>query len=166
MADDNQAPPEEQEGEADDFNYIVRIAATDLDGTKPVFLALTGIKGIGERVASVVTDRATVPRNKRIGTLSEEQIEELSDAVTNITEIAPSWMLNRQKDINTGEDLHLLRQELDGQLRQDLNRLKKIRSYRGIRHERGQKVRGQRTRANGRSGMAMGVSRQRVQAEQ
>lgn len=166
MADDNDAPPEEQEGEADDFNYIVRIAATDLDGNKPVFLALTGIKGVGDRVASVVTDHATVPRNERIGTLSDEQIEELSDAVTNVNEIAPSWMLNRRKDIGTGEDLHLLRQELDGQLREDLNRLKKIRSYRGIRHERGQKVRGQRTRANGRSGMAMGVSRQRVQAEQ
>ena len=42
------------------------------------------------------------------------------------------------------------------------NRLKKIRCYRGIRHETGQKVRGQRSRANGRSGMTVGVQRKRV----
>lgn len=35
--------------------------------------------------------------------------------------------------------------------------MKMVRSYRGVRHERGQKVRGQRTRSNGRTGMAAGV---------
>lgn len=166
MADDNEAPPEEQEGEADDFNYIVRIAATDLDGNKPVFLALSGIKGVGERVANILTDKAGVDRRARIGTLPEEEIEAISAQVETIDEVIPDWMLNRRKDVATGEDQHLLRQDLDSRLREDLNRLKKIRSYRGIRHEQGQKVRGQRTRANGRKGMAMGVSRKRVQAEQ
>ena len=45
------------------------------------------------------------------------------------------------------------------QLRDDINVMKKIRSYRGIRHERGLPVRGQRTRAHGRVGLALGVSR-------
>ena len=39
--------------------------------------------------------------------------------------------------------------------------MKKIRCYRGIRHETGQKVRGQRTRSNGRTGLTLGVSRKR-----
>ncbi|MDX1610943.1 MAG: 30S ribosomal protein S13 [Candidatus Thermoplasmatota archaeon] len=164
MAEENNQAPED-EGPDDDFLYIVRIANTDLDGNKPVYLALTAVKGVGSRVATAVTDHCGVDRHVKIGSLPEEQIEQLSEAVSNVDEIVPPWMLNRRKDVSTGEDLHLLRMDLDQQLREDLNRLKKIRSYRGIRHEQGQKVRGQRTRSNGRSGLAMGVSRQREQAK-
>ncbi len=42
--------------------------------------------------------------------------------------------------------------------------MKMIRSYRGVRHERGQKVRGQRTRSNGRTGMAAGVLKKDAKA--
>ena len=52
--------------------------------------------------------------------------------------------------------------EMEMTLRDDLNRLRKIRCYRGIRHETGQKVRGQRSRSNGRSGLAMGVHKKKV----
>jgi small subunit ribosomal protein S13 len=39
--------------------------------------------------------------------------------------------------------------------------LKKIRAYRGLRHERGLKVRGQRTKSTGRRGSTVGVSRKK-----
>lgn len=170
MADNDQnsgSPPPEEEGEeSEDFNYIVRVHATDLDGHKPVMLALTGIKGIGERVSTVLTDHTGIPRNVRIGDLEDGDVEKLQEAVDSLEELVPPWMVNRRKDVRSGEDLHLLRSDLDEQHREDLNRLKKIQSYRGVRHEQGRKVRGQRTRANGRTGLALGVSRAEQQAKQ
>ena len=44
----------------------------------------------------------------------------------------------------------------------DVNRMKKVKSYKGIRHSTGHKVRGQRTYSNGRKGLALGVSRRKV----
>jgi small subunit ribosomal protein S13 len=72
-----------------------------------------------------------------------------------------TWMLNRQKDLVTGENKHLLGQDILLTLREDLNTLKKIRCYRGIRHERGLKVRGQRTKSTGRRGSTIGVSKKK-----
>ena len=43
----------------------------------------------------------------------------------------------------------------------DINRMKKIKSYKGIRHASGHKVRGQRTYSNGRRGLALGVSKRK-----
>jgi small subunit ribosomal protein S13 len=48
-------------------------------------------------------------------------------------------------------------------LKDDINRLKMIRCYRGVRHESGHKVRGQRTRSNGRKGLTLGVSKNKNQ---
>jgi small subunit ribosomal protein S13 len=167
MAEDQQqaqdaASPEDEEDE--DFRYIVRVENTDLDGHQPVMLALTGIKGIGERVATVIVDHADLPRTERIGDLPEEDIDAIQETVSQIEEILPDWMVNRRRDFYSGENGHLLRSDLDDKHREDLNRLKKVQAYRGIRHEQGRKVRGQRTRANGRSGSAMGVEKAAVQA--
>lgn len=167
MAENEQDTSAASEGdeEAEDFRYIVRIENTDLDGHQPVEVALTGIKGVGERVAGIITDHANAPRTDRIGDLEEEEVEAIQETVSQIEEILPDWMVNRRKDIRSGDDLHLLRSDLDNQHREDLNRLKKIQSYRGVRHEKGKKVRGQRTKSNGRSGMAMGVDRAEIQAD-
>ena len=72
-------------------------------------------------------------------------------------ELIPPWMVNRPHDWETGVDLHLYSSDVDLRLRDDINRMKMIRCYRGIRHEQGQKVRGQRTRSNGRTGLTVGV---------
>jgi len=57
----------------------------------------------------------------------------------------PEWFLNRQRDITSGKSGHLLSNVIDQQMRADLERLKKIRSHRGLRHHWGLKVRGQHT---------------------
>jgi small subunit ribosomal protein S13 len=142
-----------------DFKYIVRIANTDLDGTKSVILALQGVKGIGKRIAPVVADHAGVPRQEKIGKLADAQIEGLVKSVDDIAAYVPNWAVNHPFDWESGQDLHLIGSNVDILLRDDINRLKKIRSYRGLRHELGQKVRGQRTRSNGRTGLTVGVSR-------
>ena len=63
------------------------------------------------------------------------------------------------KDYVTGEDIHLIESDLDMTLRDDLNRMKKTRSYKGRRHEVGLPVRGQRTKSTFRKSATVGVRR-------
>ena len=150
------------EGEgAEQFKYIVRLLDTDLDGHRTVEHALCGIKGVGRRIARAVATIARVDPGARIGSLPDEAIERLRVALENVEKRLPDWMLNRRKDLFTGEDLHILGAELPLRIREDINFMRKIRCYRGIRHERGLKVRGQRTRSTGRKGPAVGVIRKR-----
>jgi len=145
----------------DDFEYIVRIANTDIDGNKKVIHGLTMIKGVGMRVGNLIVDKAGVDRKMKIGDLSDVQIDKIRKSLEDLTDNAPVWMLNHRKDYETGENIHLIGSEIDMRLRDEINIMKKIRSYRGIRHERGLTVRGQRTRANNRKGLALGVSKKR-----
>ena len=103
-----------------------------------------------------------IKRSFKMGNLSETQIEKIRDVLMKIDEVAPPWMLNHRKDFDTGEDVHLISGEVELRLRDDVNLLKMIRSYRGIRHESRLPVRGQRTRANNRTGLTQGVSKKRV----
>ncbi len=145
-----------------DFKYIVRIADTDLDGNKPVIYAIQGIKGIGYRTAEGIVKLMDVNPHEKLGNLSENEIEKIRKLIEEqLEDILPSWMMNHRRDFYTGEDRHILSTELDLQKQDDINRLKRIRCYRGIRHERGLSVRGQRTRSNGRRGLALGVTRKK-----
>lgn len=139
------------------FRYIVRVAGSDLDGQRPTALALTGVRGIGLRLATVACRLANVPASEMIGNLPEPTVEGLEAVLGGLSERLPPWMLNHPVDWVGGEAHHNIGPDLDTARRDDVNRMKMIRSYRGVRHERGQKVRGQRTRSNGRTGMAAGV---------
>lgn len=144
-----------------EFKHIVRIADTDLDGNKPLVHALTGIKGIGLRMARAITNHLGLNAREKLGNLSDEEIEKLKKFIEENIENLPSWMLNRRKDLYTGKDLHLLGKDVDLAKKLDIERLIKIRAYRGIRHARGYKVRGQRTRSTGRTGQTVGVQRRK-----
>ena len=157
--EDKKGKPKKDRGP--DFKYIVRISNTDIDGEKNVVYGLASIKGIGVHMATLITAKTGIAGNIKIGDLKDDQIEKLQTTINNIIEIAPGWMLNHRKFYETGEDIHLISSEIDMQLRDEINIMKKIRSYRGIRHERGLPVRGQRTRANNRIGLALGVSKKR-----
>ena len=152
----------EEDKKKDDFRYIVRIADTDIDGEKTLARGLTSIKGIGMHMSTLIIDTTGLERDLKMGNLSDNQIEKIQVALENIINTAPNWMLNHRKDIETGKDIHLIGSEIDMRLRDEINIMKKIRSYKGIRHERGLTVRGQRTRGNNRRGLALGVSKKRV----
>jgi len=155
------AKPKKDAPKAEDenFNFIVRIANSDIDGQKRVVIGLQSIKGVGKRVAQIVVKKANVSPTTKIGTLSNEKVKELEELVNSYVEYAPHWVVNRQMDYETGADMHLIGNELDLTQKDDINRMKMIRSYRGIRHETKHKVRGQRTRSNGRKGLTLGVQR-------
>ena len=154
---DNQPKQTEDEN----FNYIVRIANSDIDGQKRTVIGLQSIKGVGKRVAEIIAKKAGVDPAVKMGSLSDEKVAELESLVTSYVEYAPQWAINRQNDYETGDDMHLLGNDLDLIQKDDINRMKMIRCYRGIRHEGHHKVRGQRTRSNGRHGLTMGVTRKK-----
>lgn len=157
----------EKEQRPADFKHIVRIANVDLPGEKQIRFALTKIKGIGINLADAICNLAQINRQVQTGLLKEAEIVKLNQiAVNPLASGIPVWMLNRRKDYDTGEDKHLLTGNLNFVQDNDLKRLKKIKSLRGIRHIKGLPVRGQRTRSNFRKGKGkvVGVSKKKATA--
>lgn len=151
--------------EEDNLRYFVRIGQTDLDGTKTVERSLTDMKGIGKRTARIVADAAGVDRHATFGRLEQEDIDAVIDVVENFEDHAPEWMVNRQKDFFSGETTHKVGSDLEQKRRHDINRMKMISSYKGVRHKRGQKVRGQRTKSTGRTEGTIGVNVEAIREE-
>ncbi len=144
------------------FKHIVRIADTDLDGSKPVMVALMGIKGISLRMARAITNALGLNPRAKLGELDDETINRLKKFVEEeLEQHIPPWMFNRRKDPYSGKDLHLLSKDVDFAKMLDIERLIRIKCYRGVRHAKGYKVRGQRTRSTGRKGMTVGVVRRK-----
>jgi small subunit ribosomal protein S13 len=144
-----------------DIRYFVRIRNTDLDGTRSVQIALTKIPGIGRITARAISRLAMVNPLGVMGKLDDAGVERLRQVVDGYGPQVPAWMLNRPADPYTGEGKHLLSTDVLIGKEDDVNRMRKIRCYRGIRHETGQKVRGQRTKSTGRTGTTVGVKRKK-----
>lgn len=135
---------------------------TNIDGRRKVMFALTAIKGIGRRFSNIVCKKADVDLNKRAGELSEEEVEKLVTIISNPRQYKiPDWFLNRQKDVKDGKYSQVTSNALENKLREDLERLKKIRAHRGLRHYWGLRVRGQHTKTTGRRGRTVGVSKKK-----
>ena len=158
-------PQDAADEEDDDLQYFVRIGATDLDGTKTVERSLREMKGIGKRTARIVTDAAGVDRQATFGLLENDEIDAVVDAVQNLESHIPEWMANRRNDFFSGETTHKTGSDLEEKRRHDINRMKMIDSYKGVRHKRGQKVRGQRTKSTGRTEGTIGVNVEAIKAE-
>ncbi len=145
-----------------EYNHQLRIAGADCRGDWLVAHALTKIKGVGYRLSELICEKADLDPEMRCGFLTEEEIQLIEDILSNCPAFGiPSWMLNRQKDVETGENFHIISSDLIDTLRLDIEREKKTRSYRGIRHYLGLPVRGQRTKTSGRGGATIGVSKKK-----
>jgi small subunit ribosomal protein S13 len=146
----------------EDFKHLVRISRKDVDGKKTIKHALTGIKGVGLALSRTIAIEMGLDLNQKIGYLPDDDILKIETVIKDPKSInIPDWMLNRREDYTTGETLHLIESDLDMTLRDDLNRMKKTRSYKGRRHEVGLPVRGQRTKSTFRKGSSVGVRRRR-----
>jgi ribosomal protein S13 len=87
----------------------------------------------------------------RAGELNSDELERLVTIIQNPTQFKiPLWFLNRQRDIVDGKNSQILSNSVDSKLRDDLERLKKIRAHRGLRHFWGLRVRGQHTKTTGK----------------
>ena len=137
----------------DDFQHILRVLNTNVDGRTKVMYALTQIRGIGRRFSNVVCKKAEIDMGKRAGELSAAELESLMVIVSNPRQFRiPDWFLNRQKNYKDGKYIQQVSNQLDTTFRDDLERLKKIRNHRGLRHYWGIRVRGQHTKTTGRRG--------------
>ena len=137
----------------DDFQHILSVLNTNVDGRTKVMYALTQIRGIGRRFSNVVCKKAEIDMGKRAGELSAAELESLMVIVSNPRQFRiPDWFLNRQKNYKDGKYLQQVSNQLDTTFRDDLERLKKIRNHRGLRHYWGIRVRGQHTKTTGRRG--------------
>jgi len=149
--------PRERKAESDE--RLVRILATDIPGSKKIFVGLVRIKGVSWSFANAVCTVLKIDKNRKIQDLSKEEVEKIAEFIKNPK--MPEFLLNRRKDFETGNTLHIIGSDLDMQKEFDIKRLKKIRSYRGWRHATGQPTRGQRTKSHFRTRgkkKAVGVS--------
>lgn len=145
-----------------ELRYVVRLQGTGLDGTKKVAYALRGLKGVGLRLAQSIVKVAGIDPEVLLGELSDAELRKIEEVLKDPSTYGiPLWLLNRRRDPQTGEDLHLIGPDLDLRVKEDIDLMREIRSWKGVRHARGLKVRGQRTKTTGRRGKAVGVSRRR-----
>jgi len=108
---------------------MIRIAGTEIPEHKHIDIALSYIYGIGHARALDILSRLKIDSSVKGKDLKESQINAL------------------RKTIEGMSVEGVLRQ----QLRANIDRLKHIKSYRGIRHERRLPARGQRTKTNSRT---------------
>lgn len=147
-----------------DFKHLVRIANTDLDGNRRINYSLTRIKGISFMFSNAVLSVANIDLTKRTGDLTDQEIKQIDDIIKNPLKYKiPSWLFNRKKDVETGNDLHLIGGDLDFHKENDIKIMKKIKSYKGVRHIYGLPVRGQKTKSNFRKnkGKVTGVKKRK-----
>ena len=108
---------------------MARIAGVNIPDRKHAVIALTSIYGVGRTRAAGICDAAGIAREKKIGDLSEEQIDALR---TEVAKFSVEGDLRREVSMS-------------------IKRLMDLGCNRGIRHRRGLPLRGQRTRTNART---------------
>ena len=134
---------------------IVRILSKDIEGGMNLYVGLSKIKGISWTLANAICKVLKLDKRRKIGSLTDEEVKTITEFVKNPQ--TPTYILNRRKDFETGEDKHLTGSDLELQKEFDIKRLKKIKSYKGYRHSAGLPVRGQRTRRNFRKNRRKGA---------
>ncbi len=136
---------------------------TQIDGASKIEHGLTQILGVGRRFSQAVVLISGIDPDLRIGAISEKDLNKIEEIILNPIENGiPNWMVNRKKDLRDGTDKHIIGNQLEITVRRDIERMKKIKSYKGERHRRGLKVRGQRTKSTGRHGLVVGVFRKKL----
>lgn len=106
-----------------------RIAGVDIPDHKKVFMSLQSIYGVGEATAFKVLKQANVDPDKRARDLTGDEVNRIQRAL----------------------DGYNVEGDLRRQVNDNIERLKRIKSYRGMRHSAGLPARGQRTRTNSRN---------------
>ncbi len=153
-------------GSMAEVRTIIRIAGFDLDGTKPVYQALRGIKGVGHNLARmlsyIIKEKFNISPSEPLGLLPPEADKTLEDIVRNPTKYGiPGWAVNSPRDIESGKDTHYIGTDLETHIITVKKHLLEIGTRRGIRLARGLKVRGQRTRSHPRRNKISVVGRKR-----
>ncbi|MGD9395976.1 MAG: 30S ribosomal protein S13 [Candidatus Thorarchaeota archaeon] len=148
---------------SEEYRHIVRVSGSDIDGQENLLQGLTRVRGVGLRLSRAIITKLGMDPSQRFGYLADAQIKKIEKIIKDpVASGFPDWYVNRPRDRMSGRMLHLTGSDLDFAHRSDIDRLRRIKSWRGIRHSLGLRVRGQHTRTTGRGGMAVGVSRKKI----
>jgi len=109
---------------------MVRIRGVDLPTDKKIVFVLPKIFGIGLSLAQKICQETNVDPHKRVKDLSPEEISKIDKFI---------------------ETNYKVEGDLRREIKENIKRLIEIQCYRGIRHQKGLPVRGQRTRSNART---------------
>ena len=141
-----------------EFKRIVSIGKEQVLGHRSVFSGLLQVYGLGRYLTRYVINRFNI--SGRMGDIPKETLQEVIDYIRNgLSDELPVWLRNYTYTRATGESVHLLEDTLRMEQTQSINALKTIKNYRGQYHSLNRKVKGQRTRSNGRRGRAVGVGK-------
>jgi small subunit ribosomal protein S13 len=110
---------------------MARILGIDIPGEKRIDIALRYIYGIGPKLSADILEKCEIDGATRARNLDEDQLAKIVHVIQ--------------------EEGLIVEGDLRREIAMNLKRLKSIRAYRGIRHERGLPVRGQRTSTNART---------------
>jgi len=155
------ANQKEQKQIEEENEILVRITGYDIPGSKNLYTGLTRIKGVSWVISNAVCLKLGFPKSKKVSELSKDDIQKIQAFLKELP--LPDFLKNRRFDRESGESGHFYGIDLDLKKEFDIKRLKKIKSYRGIRHTARLPVRGQRTRAHFRQkGKAVGVKRKKL----
>ncbi|MBI4175941.1 MAG: 30S ribosomal protein S13 [Candidatus Aenigmarchaeota archaeon] len=148
----------------DRSQQIIRLVETNVDGRKTVAAGIREISGVSFMFGNAVA-KVSGLEDRRLGDLDEHQLRMLEDIIANPAKYSiPVWLYNRRFDPVTGKDGHVSASTLDLTTKMDINEMKKIKTYKGIRHSLGLPVRGQRTKSSFRTGGIVGVKKKAKQA--
>jgi len=107
-----------------------RLMGVEIPDNKPAVISLTYLYGVGSATARELCQKAGIEPSKKARDLAEDELGRLAALV--------------ERDYTVEGPLRRL-------TLQNINRLREIRCYRGLRHRMGLPVRGQRTRTNART---------------
>jgi small subunit ribosomal protein S13 len=125
---------------------VVRLLSKDIEGKMTIYAGLTKVKGISWALSNAICKKLKINKRKTVGALTEDEIKKIVEFMKNPE--FPSYILNRRNDFETGENKHMIGSNLELINEFDIKRLKKIKSYKGVRHAAKLPVRGQRTKGN------------------
>lgn len=125
---------------------LVRVLGKDIRGDIRIKSALTKINGISWAVSNAVCKILELDESRKIQDFSKDELARIEDFMK--APELPAFLKNRRHDLDTGDDLHISGMDLKLRKEFDLKRMKKIKSYKGLRHNVGLPVRGQRTKGN------------------
>ena len=108
---------------------MARIKGVDLPNEKNIWIALTSIYGIGQKLSSDICDAAKIDKAKKAKDLTDDEVAAI------------------RKEI----DKHMVEGDLRREVAMNIKNKMEIGSYQGLRHKKGLPVRGQRTRTNART---------------
>ena len=108
---------------------MARIKGVDLPNEKNIWIALTSIYGIGQKLSEKICDAAKVDKAKKAKDLTDDEVAAI------------------RKEI----DKHVVEGDLRREVAMNIKNKMEIGSYQGLRHKKGLPVRGQRTRTNART---------------